>query len=85
MESISHTKGSDLGRELKITNGAAARWVDEKDGRKKEREEEEREREGSHILPVSRAIVTGMTPTWVAPPNMARLDQHLMGQPCQSR
>jgi hypothetical protein len=33
------------------------------EGRKKEREEKEREREGSHTLPVSRAMVVGVTPS----------------------
>jgi hypothetical protein len=42
MKPISRTKSLDLGRELKIANGAMRRG----DGRKKEREEEEREREG---------------------------------------
>jgi hypothetical protein len=41
MESISHTKGSDFGGELEIANGAAARWVEEKEGREKERRKEE--------------------------------------------
>jgi hypothetical protein len=35
MESIFHTKGSDLQRELKISNGAVARWIEEKEGTKK--------------------------------------------------
>jgi hypothetical protein len=35
MESISHTTGSDLGRELEITNGAAARCGEEKEERKR--------------------------------------------------
>jgi hypothetical protein len=33
------------------------------EGWKKEREDEERKREGTHILPVSRAMVVGVTPT----------------------
>jgi hypothetical protein len=41
MELISRTKGSDFGGELKIANGAAARWVEEKEGREKERRKEE--------------------------------------------
>jgi hypothetical protein len=33
------------------------------EGKKREREEEEREREGSHILPTSRTMVIGVTPS----------------------
>jgi hypothetical protein len=33
------------------------------EGKKKEKEEEEREREGSHILPVSHAMVVDATPS----------------------
>jgi hypothetical protein len=39
------------------------RKVTRGEGRKKEREDEEREREGSHILPVSRAMVVSATPS----------------------
>jgi hypothetical protein len=42
MELISRTKGSNLGRELKIDNGAANEY---REGRKKERDEEDREME----------------------------------------
>jgi hypothetical protein len=35
MELISHTTGSDLGRELEIANGAAARCGEEKEERKR--------------------------------------------------
>jgi hypothetical protein len=40
MESISRTKSSDFGGELKIANGAATRWV-ENEGREKERRKKE--------------------------------------------
>jgi hypothetical protein len=39
------------------------RKVSRGEGRKREREEEEREREGSHILPMSRAMVVGASPS----------------------
>jgi hypothetical protein len=39
------------------------RKVSRGEGWKKEREDEERKREGTHILPVSRAMVVGVTPT----------------------
>jgi hypothetical protein len=42
MESISCTKGSDLRRELEITNGAVARRGEEKEVRKKERRKKEK-------------------------------------------
>jgi hypothetical protein len=41
MESICYTNGSDFGGELKITNGATARSVEEKEGIEKERRKEE--------------------------------------------
>jgi hypothetical protein len=85
MESNSRTKGLDLGRKLEIANGAAARWVGEKEGRKKERDEEEREREGSPILSGSRIMVVDVTPSWVVPPYMAWLDRRSMEHGCQSR
>jgi hypothetical protein len=42
-------------------NRTAAKWVEEKEGRKKEIEQEERERDGSPILPVSHVMVIGAT------------------------
>jgi hypothetical protein len=48
------------------------------DRRKREREKEQRERDESHILPTSRTMVVGMTPSWVTPSNMTWLDQRLI-------
>jgi hypothetical protein len=42
-------------------NRTAAKWVEEKEGRKKEIEQEERKRDGSPILPVSHVMVIGAT------------------------
>jgi hypothetical protein len=42
MESISCTKGLDFGGELKIVNGAATRWVEEKKRREKEKRKKEK-------------------------------------------
>jgi hypothetical protein len=60
MESISHTKGSDLGRALAIVNGAAARCK-EMEGRKKERRKKKKGR-GCPILPRCRTMLVGATP-----------------------
>jgi hypothetical protein len=55
-------------------NRTAAKWVEEKEGRKKEIEQEERERDGSPILPVSHVMVIGATLSQVTLPYMTRLD-----------
>jgi hypothetical protein len=71
MELITRTKGSDLERELKIINEATARWGEEKEERKKERE-----REGCPFLLGSRASLIYVTYEGVASTDMARLDRH---------
>jgi hypothetical protein len=84
MESISRTKDSDLGE--RTQNRQWSRYkVSRYEGRKKKREKEERERKGSHILPVSHVMVVNVTPSCVAPYNMARLDRRPMKYTCQSR
>jgi hypothetical protein len=73
MKSISRTKGSDLEGELEITNGATARWVEEKEGKKRKRGWRKRKGGEPYSADESRQNETVKT-TYV--PNTIRIPTH---------